>query len=75
MLVSVYGRRGSRNVVVSQLWHVPPSATLALATVAHRLKGTVADAMGVSARIRRLGIRSPASLSPACREVLGQFAQ
>ncbi len=65
ILLSVYGRRGPRDVVVSQLWHVPPSATIALATVAHRLSGTVADAMGVSERARRLGIEAVGSLSPA----------
>jgi hypothetical protein len=65
LLASVYGRRGSQDVVVSQLWHVPASATIGLATVAHRLKGTAAEAMGVNDRLRRLGIDSPASLSPA----------
>jgi hypothetical protein len=65
MLVSVHGRRGSEDVVVSQLWHVPPAATIALATFAHRLKGTAADAMGVSGQLRRLGIDSLGSLSPA----------
>ena len=65
MLVSVHGRRGSHDVVVSQLWNVPPSATIALATVAHRLTGTVAEAMGVSGRLGRLGTGSIGSLSPA----------
>ena len=64
MLVSVHGRRGSQDVVVAQIWHVPPAATIALATFADRLKGTVADAMGVSGRLRRFGIDSAGSLSP-----------
>ena len=65
MLVSVHGRRGSRDVVVAQIWRVPPAATIALATFAHRLKGTAADAMGVSGRLRRFGIDSAGSLSAA----------
>ncbi|HEX5195012.1 MAG TPA: hypothetical protein VFW09_19615 [Solirubrobacteraceae bacterium] len=65
LLVSVHGRRGSEDVVVSQLWHVPSSATIALATVAHQLKGTVAEAMGDKERLRRLGIELAAPLLPA----------
>ena len=64
MPVSVLGRRGPRDVVVSQLWHVPAAATIALATVAHRLTGNASDAIGGSARLRRLGIDSAGSLTP-----------
>ena len=64
MLVSVHGRRGAHAVVVSQIWCVPPAATIALATLARRLKGTVAEPMGVSPRLSRLGIHQASSLSP-----------
>jgi hypothetical protein len=61
LLVSVHGRRGSEDVVVSQLWHVPSSATIALATVAH----PVAEAMGDKERLRQLGIELAAPLLQA----------
>ena len=56
MLLSVHGRRGSEAVVVSQIWHVPASATLALARAVHRLTGSVADVVGSSHRLHRLRI-------------------
>jgi hypothetical protein len=65
MLVSVHGRRGGQDVVVAQVWHVPPSATVALAIVARGLQAAPARTLGVTRRLRRLGIDPSASLSPA----------
>jgi hypothetical protein len=56
VLLSVHGRRGSEVVVVSQIWHVPASATIALAKAAHRLTGSVADVVSASHRLHRLRI-------------------
>jgi hypothetical protein len=41
LVVSVQGRRGGDEVMVSQVWHVPPKATLALARTARRLAGSL----------------------------------
>jgi len=60
-LVSVHARRGNRKVVVSQLWHVPPAATLALAKASARLTGSVGKVVGPSRRLELLGLR-PAEL-------------
>ncbi|MBV9424472.1 MAG: hypothetical protein JOZ98_16290 [Solirubrobacterales bacterium] len=62
IVVSVYARRGGREVLVSQLWHCPADATLALAKVAHRLKGSLKSVAGSGQRLASLGV-SPAQLS------------
>ena len=56
MVVSVQGRRGSRNVVVCEVWHAPPASTLALAEASQRLLGTLDYVVGDSPRLRELGL-------------------
>jgi hypothetical protein len=56
MVVSVYGRRGQGEVVVSQLWRVPPKATRILAQAAHRFTGSLRSVLGSPARLRALGL-------------------
>lgn len=55
-LVSVQGRRGTQGVVVSQMWHVPPAATIKLARAARRLTGSVGDVIGQSRKLEALEI-------------------
>jgi hypothetical protein len=67
LLVSVQGRRGQADVVVCEIWYAPAAATLALATAAQRLTGTLAHAVGASPRLRALGLsvgdfRTPAEV-------------
>jgi len=56
MLVSVQGRRGSRNVIASEVWHAPAAATLALAEASQRLLGSLDYVVGDSPRLRELGL-------------------
>jgi hypothetical protein len=53
MLLSVQGRRGDREVIVSEIWHAPSRATLALAETADRLTGSF-EHVGIASS-RRLG--------------------
>ena len=62
MAVSVYGRRGQAEVVVSQLWCIPPKATRALALAAYRLTRSLESVHGSPARLKALGL-VPAQIS------------
>ena len=63
--ISVVGFRGHREVVVSQLWHCPQEATLALARATHRLKrGSLGSVLGSGKRLAALGIRATDVRSP-----------
>ena len=74
IVVTVYGRRSrhsadGRNekheVLVAQLHHVPPRATLRLATAARRARGSLGSVLGHPQRLRALGIKSSHVRSPA----------
>ncbi len=67
MVVSVLGRRGRREVVVAQLWHVPQATVLALARTAHRFGGSLRAVLHSGKRLRGLGLRAAQLGSP--REV------
>jgi len=56
MVMSVQGRRGGRDVVVCEVWHAPPNATLALAEASQRLLGSLDYVVGDSPRLRELGL-------------------
>jgi hypothetical protein len=64
MVVSVYGRRGQNEVLVSQLWRVPPKATRILAQAAHRFTGSLGSVLGSPARLRALGLLPSQISSP-----------
>jgi hypothetical protein len=65
VLLSVHGRRGNQAVVVSQMWRVPSSATIALARAADRLTGSFGDVVGPSDRLEALGLRRGELRRPA----------
>ncbi len=65
MLVSVYGHRGRREVVVAQLWYAPREATLAFAKAAHGLTGSLHHLAGSSHRLKGLGLRASDVRTPA----------
>jgi hypothetical protein len=56
MLTSVQGRRGRRNVLAGEVWHVPAAAVLALAEASDRLLGSFDYVVGDSPRLRELGL-------------------
>ncbi len=56
MLLSVHGRRGKHEVVVSQLWHAPSQATQALAGASHRLTGSLGHVAPSARRLKALGL-------------------
>ena len=62
ILITVYGLRGRRRVVVAHLWHVPPATTLALAKTAHRFTDSLAIVTPSPHRLNALGI-SPAEIT------------
>src|SRR5215475_9931111 len=64
MAVSVYGRRGQAEVVVSQLWCVPPKATRALALAAYRLTRSLGSVQSSPARLEALGLLPSHITSP-----------
>lgn len=65
MLVSVYGRRGRREVVVAQMWHAPHAATLAFAKAAHELGASLGQVTGSPRRLKALGLRPSDLRTPA----------
>ena len=67
MVVSVLGRRGRREVVVAQLWHVPQATVLALARTAQRYGGSLRAVLPSRERLRGMGLRGAQLGSP--REV------
>ncbi len=64
VLVTVHGRRRRRQAVVAQLWHVPPTTTLALAKIAHRRTGSLKGMTAFPERLDKLGIAASALRSP-----------
>ncbi len=69
--VSVYGRRGRRDVVVAQLWHVPPATVLALARAAQRLSGSLRAVQAGPRRLEALGLGASQVRAP---EEMAQLA-
>ncbi len=68
-VVSVYGRRdnapaGRREVLVSQLWHCPPQATLALAQTADRVKGSLRTVVDSREQLASLGLTAAEVKTP-----------
>jgi len=55
-VLRVEGRRGSRPVVVSEIWHTPAQATLKLAKASHQLTGTLEHVSASSQRLNVLGL-------------------
>jgi hypothetical protein len=74
IVVSVYGRRRGREVLVTQLWHCPSHATLALARTAHRLKGSVRAVAGSRRRLTSLGLTAARVTAPQEVVQLGTIA-
>ena len=74
IVVTVYGRRRRHSadgrkekheVLVAQLHHVPPRATLRLATAEARARGSLGSMLGHPRRLRALGIKPSDVRSPA----------
>ena len=57
MIVSVYGKRGRREVLVAQMWHVPRAATIRLAEASHRATGSLRHVLGSTHRLSELGLK------------------
>ena len=57
MLISMYGKRGRREVVVGHMWYVPRAATIADAKAMQRLKGSFGHALSLSPRLDALGLK------------------
>ena len=55
-LVSVYGIKGRREVLVAQSFHVPQATTLAMAKTAHKLKGSFGSVVPSNRGLRSLGL-------------------
>ncbi len=64
VVITVYGRQDGRDVVVSQLQHCPADATLALAKLSHRLKGSVKGVVASRPRLASLGLGATALSTP-----------
>jgi len=55
-VLRVEGRRGTREVVVSEIWHAPEHATVRLANASRELTGTFEHSTGSPHRLRALGL-------------------
>jgi hypothetical protein len=68
-VVSVYGRRkhgrrGRRRVLVSQVWHCPAEATLALALTADRVTGSLHSVVDSREQLASLGLTAAEVKTP-----------
>src|SRR5690349_18955675 len=53
---SRHRRRHTKQVLISQMWHVPADATEALAATAHRVGGSLGSVAGSPRRLKSLGL-------------------